>query len=239
MNVGPHILEAAHAHALREYPREACGLVVRLPLGGPSDMYWPCVNLADGQAHFILCPQDYARAEEAGEVVGIVHSHPNGAPEPSSADRVMMEQWGVPWLIISAPLGHSAWHYPTGYEAPLVGRPFSHGVLDCFSLIRDYYRLTLGITLPEFDRPDDWWAKGANLYLDNYHSAGFRDVGDSPPQAHDVILMQVRSKVPNHGAVYLGDDVILHHVMNRLSRREVYSGFWSKITTHILRHSSL
>ena len=48
--------------------------------------------------------------------------------------------------------------------------------------------------------------------------------------------MQVASPVPNHAAVYLGDGLILHHLQGRLSSRDVYGGYWQKITTHILRY---
>ena len=36
----------------------------------------------------------------------------------------------------------------------LLGRIWSYGENDCFSLIRDYYKL-LGIQLPDYERPDD------------------------------------------------------------------------------------
>jgi hypothetical protein len=50
----------------------------------------------------------------------------------------------------------------------------------------------------------------------------------------DCFLMQVASPVPNHAAVYLGDGLILHHLQGRLSSRDVYGGYWQKVTTHIL-----
>jgi cell wall-associated NlpC family hydrolase len=51
--------------------------------------------------------------------------------------------------------------------------------------------------------------------------------------------MQVASPVPNHAAVYLGDGLILHHLQGRLSSRDVYGGYWQKVTTHALRHPLL
>jgi cell wall-associated NlpC family hydrolase len=52
----------------------------------------------------------------------------------------------------------------------------------------------------------------------------------------DCFLMQVASPVPNHAAVYLGDGLILHHLQGRLSSRDVYGGYWQKVTTHVLRY---
>ena len=47
--------------------------------------------------------------------------------------------------------------------------------------------------------------------------------------------MQVLSNVPNHAAIYLGGDVIGHHLYGRLSGRDVYGGYYKKHTTHVLR----
>ncbi|RKH93607.1 C40 family peptidase [Corallococcus sp. AB038B] len=235
LTLADDVLSAALTHAQADYPRESCGLVV---LVDGAQRYRPCRNLAAGQAHFVLAPEDYAQAEGEGEVVAVVHSHPNAAPEPSEADRVMMERWGLPWLILNVPVGHWRLYFPDGYRPPLVGRTFSHGVLDCYSLIQDYYWERLGLALPDFERPDDWWAKGGNLYLEGFGRAGFVDVTGKAPREHDVLLMQLRAPVPNHAGVYLGGDVLLHHVMGRLSGRETYSGFWERITQRVVRHAS-
>lgn len=222
----------AIVHARAAYPREACGLVV---IGRGRERYWPCENRADGTDHFVMDARDYAAAEEAGDVVAVVHSHPNAQPDPSQADRVACEASGLPWFIVGIPNERWAELRPVGYQAPLVGRQFSHGVLDCYALIRDHYAQALRIALPDFERADNWWHRGGNLYIENFQRAGF-SVVSGEPQANDVLLMQVQSKVPNHGAVYLGDGMILHHLHGRLSCREPFGGYWQKHCTHILRH---
>lgn len=227
--------EAALQHALAEYPREACGLAVIVK---GRLRYWPCKNLAVGTDQFILDPQDYLAAEMAGDIVGIVHSHPDAPCTPSQADQVACEASGLPWHIVSAPAGQ--WHYmePVGYQAPLVGREWCHGVLDCYSLIRDWYAAERGLQLPDFKRQDEWWMRGENLYIDHFREAGFVEVDHDDIQPGDGILMQLGSPVPNHGAVYLGDNRIMHHIHKRLSCREVYGEFWRQHTTHVLRHEN-
>lgn len=234
MNLSKTVMQAIRAHAEREFPRESCGLVVVVK---GRMRYLPCANIADKNEHFVIAADDLINAEETGTVAMVVHSHPNIAPQPSQADLVGIEKTGVPWLIINIPTGAHTITAPTGYRAPLVGREFSHGVLDCLTLIQDYYRETLGITLPDYQRDDCWWEKGQNLYLDLYQDCGFELV--EIPRQHDVLLMQVMSGVPNHGAIFLGDGCILHHQMGRLSSRDVYGGWHRKITTHVLRHRSL
>jgi len=226
----------ALAHAAREFPREACGLLV---IHKGRETYVPCRNIGVGTDQFVIHPEDYVRADRLGEIVGVFHSHPNLPAEPSQADKVACEASGLPWFILSFPSGQ--WHemQPSGYIAPLVGRAWAHGVLDCYSVIQDWYRAERGIDLPNFDRFDEWWKRGQNLYLDNFGSAGFEALGAVQSQemeVGDVLLMQVASPVPNHASIYLGDGLILHHLQGRLSSRDVYGGYWQKITTHILRH---
>jgi proteasome lid subunit RPN8/RPN11 len=235
-------------HALAEYPRECCGLIV---LRGDAEIYVPCRNMAATPTEqFAMAPEDYAHAEDCGAVVAVVHSHPGAPARPSVADRAMCEQSGVErWVIVS--LGVQAdgaiaiddWHEfgPSGYGAPLIGRQFAHGVHDCYALIRDWYRLERGVGLTDFDRVDGWWDDGAsNLYLDNFAAAGFVDAGqDAEPQVGDVLLMQIRSKngVPNHAGIYLGDSVFLHHMHGRLSGRAVWGGMWAHSLRTILRYA--
>lgn len=239
----PDTLDAIREHALAEYPRECCGLVAIVK---GRERYIPCRNQAEtASEHFILHPEDYANADEQGEIVAVVHSHPDVAARPSEADRVACEASGLPWLICSVIDGAATevcQFEPAGYEAPLVGRSFHHGVLDCYTLIRDFYARELGITLPDFVRPDNWWNDGhSNLYLDHFRDAGCEPIPDGDPmQRGDIILMQIRSQngVPNHAAVYLGDGLILHHLYGRLSSRDVYGGQWSQLTRLIVRHAS-
>ena len=228
-------LAQVRLHAQDDYPRESCGLVV---IERGRQVYLRCRNLAQGTEHFIIDPADYAAAEDRGAVALVVHSHPNLPPTPSQPDMVGCEASGLPWLIVSWPTGAVHQFAPTGYQAPLTGRVFAHGLLDCYSLIRDYYWLTLGIQLPDFPRVDDWWHKGQNLYMEGFESAGFVRV-DGEPRLHDGLLMQMRSPVPNHGAVYVGDGYVLQHLVGRLSSRDVYGGWLQKHHTHTLRHRRL
>lgn len=168
-----------------------------------------------------------------------MHSHPYQPPVPSQADRVGCEASGVPWIILGWPSGVLQKICPTGYVAPLIGRVFCHGVLDCYTLVRDYYQQHLQILLPDFERQDQWWKAGGNLYRENFARAGFVEIAPESIRCHDVIVMQLGSNVANHAACYLGDGLILHHPMNRLSGRDVFGGFWKKNAVLYLRHQEL
>ena len=227
MTIHSDILE----HAKECYPSESCGLIVIVK---GRKRYKPCRNIATG-LQFAIHPEDYADAEDSGVIDTVVHSHPNLSPSPSPADLIGCEQSGLKWLIISYPSGNIHEFKPTGYVLPLFGRSFQHGSIDCYTFIRDYYKQELNIELPDYQRKDEWWLC-ENLYLDNFKAAGFRVVDEL--QEHDGILMRVGSPVPNHGAIYLGDNKIGHHQTGRLSSKDIYGDWYAKITTHILRHKS-
>jgi proteasome lid subunit RPN8/RPN11 len=246
MSLLPATIEAMRAHALAAYPNEACGLVAVIK---GREQYVPCRNEADSPTQgFVMPGEDYIAVEEAGEITACVHSHPDDSAKASDADRVRCEASGLPWYIVAvhrdpadgstAVAGINS-IVPEGYEAPLVGRNFHHGVLDCYTLIRDWYKRERGIELPDFKRPDDWWNDGhSSLYMDHFAEAGFEPYPkDTPLEIGDVILMQIRSgnDVPNHAGVYVGDGKMLHHLLGRLSSRDVYGGQFAEATRIIVR----
>jgi proteasome lid subunit RPN8/RPN11 len=234
---------AAAEHALAQTegrpPEEVCGWVVKR---GRKQAVVPGRNLAlNRQAGFVGDPRE---AEDQGEVLLCYHTHPYLPPVPSEADKTTAEKHGIPMLILSWPVEAWGFYTPCGWRADLLGRPFVHGVLDCYTLVRDYYAEKLNITLPDFEREDNWWYKGQSLYLDNFKDAGFVRVDDEV-RPHDVILIingHPPPPVPNHAAIYLGHGMIMHHVYERLSCVQPYVtgfGYYAKMTHSIIRHHQL
>lgn len=237
-------LEAAQAHAAECYPKESCGLIV---MASDGERYVACDN-AHGKPteHFRLSGEQFAEAEELGEVKAVVHSHPNASASPSHADRVQCELSELPWHILSIGMvdgkpdfGIQGYCEPCGFEAPLEGREFAHGILDCFTLFKDFLWREYGIKVANYEREDDWWDKGQELYsMDRLNAEGFFQIKDEPKRG-DIILMNIKSKVPNHAGVYLGNGQMLHHMMNRLSCTVPYGGMWSERTCYIVRHKDM
>src|SRR5699024_617283 len=126
------------------------------------------------------------------------------------------QQSGVDWWLVCD--GNV---FKFRYLTPLLGRQFLHGVMDCYTLFRDAYHLC-GYALPDFHRPNLWWEKGENLYVDNMTEHGFYRVDE--PQEGDVVLISFGARFANHAAIYLGNQLILHHCPHRLSKRDLYGG---------------
>jgi proteasome lid subunit RPN8/RPN11 len=238
MDLTASLTTAIQAHALATYPEEACGVI-------KDGQYVRCRNVAAApRLSFRIAAR---RLASLMPVEAIVHSHPDGPDSPTADDMRQQIATAVPWIIVSTDGRNCTEPFifgDGGPVPPLVGRGFRHGVTDCYALIRDAFRIERTILLPEFPREWEWWLQDGDLYRDGFAEAGFRRLKENEsPQPWDVFLAQTpRSSVPNHGGIYVGDGLILHHLTarhpvdpTRLSAREPGSR-WQAHVTHWLRY---
>lgn len=248
-----NVIEAAKAHARKEYPNESCGIVF-------NGEYIPCQNIAgDPTVDFEISPKVYANYAKRGVIEAIIHSHPGGPLFPTEADMIGQISTNVPWGIIPLVvedevmrIGDPIMWGDMLEKAPLIGRTFVHGIHDCYAIIRDIYALGKEglsaqgvtdewpydpITLPEFPRNDAWWEEDKDLYVDGFAQAGFRVIPQHEARVGDVFLMKIRSEKVIHGGVLVTDDVIVHHLPMRASRREP-AGMWGRNAEMWLRHEA-
>lgn len=240
--------------AAEAYPEEAVWFITEAGC-------WQADNVSTDKLNkFEVSDTDSMRALKEG-MLAVIHSHPNHPPCPSEADMLGQIASGVPWAIIGTD-GNTAtkpyWWGASTPVPPLKDRHFHHGITDCYSLIRDYYRQEMAIELPEYPRSWSWWAKDGdnppkNLYVEGFASAGFvqlkMGVNDDhflglelEPEEGDMWFTQLFSPVPNHGGVYLGDGLCLHHLSSKhpvdpsrpVREEPIYR--WANHVTHWFRH---
>ena len=227
--------EAALAHAKDQDPNESCGLLLNIK---GKERYYPCRNLSMTAFQcFIIDPEDYIRADNTGDIIAVIHSHPVTPPVPSQSDKVACEQSGLVWHIVNPKT--ESWGYlePTGYKAPILGREWAWGVTDCYTLVRDWYKEKLNINLIDWQRPttledfnkDPMFEKCAE-------ETGFRELRpDEKLIDGDLLFMSIFSNNLNHVAIFINGDV-LHHLADRLSCIEPYSEWLLKCTGKRLRY---
>ena len=229
-------------HAKREDPRESCGLLLNVK---GKERYYPCRNLSitDNQC-FIIDPEDYVKADNVGEIIAVVHSHPITPPEPSQADRISCEHSKLPWYIVNPKTEQWGECKPEGYVPDILGRQWVWGITDCWALVRDWYKREKSINLIMGTRPatpeefienpmSEENGDGHNFLL----QAGFRLLEPNEKLENgDVLLMSILAKGLNHAAIFLDGDV-LHHLADRLSCREPYSEWLLKCTGKRYRYA--
>jgi proteasome lid subunit RPN8/RPN11 len=228
IEINDAIRAAALAHAQQDDPREACGLV--LVIRG-RQAYRPCRNIGEEPGDmFVIDPDDYRQAEDDGEVLAVVHSHPITPPGPNPTDRAACEASGLPWLIVNPKTLVWAEIEPCGYQAPLLGREWVWGAQDCWTLARDWYA-EQGTVLPDWPRPARASEfEEAPMFEGRWEEAGFEQIDPADMREGDAVLMAIGNTRLNHVGVYVGDQMLLHHLRGRLSSRDLYGGWLQNCT---------
>lgn len=221
----PEWIAEAKQHLQKCYPEEGCGFF-------NATGFNPVKNIHSEPTTAFQMPTDLFIENE---VLALVHSHPDGNDFPSKADMQQQIATAVPWglaVTTAESCNDFVWFGDQLPPADLLGRPFVYGVFDCYSLIRDWYRVHQNVCIPDFPRDWDFWGKKEDMYGNGFAEAGFYEIDSSvePLQPGDVFFAKVRSEIQNHGGVYVGEGQILHHVQGVLSRRSALNPWASHIT---------
>lgn len=235
-------LEDAYRHALAEHPNECCGLMVRT---ADKTVYVPCRNVADPsqiEDAFRIDPACYLRASRLGEIVAVFHSHTKRGPQPSPHDRVACDYSGLPWIICSPTMADGGmWTrlLPKPERPPLIGRPWVWEAADCYSLVRDWHVENTGLKLPDLARPESPDSDEAKAFFENnWKRLGFKAIANpAETLPGDVAMIALVSTNADHVGVILDGGMILHHLRDRPSSREIYGGWLRRRTVRIVRFS--
>ena len=227
----------ALAHAKEQDPKESCGLLIEIK---GKAKYYPCKNLSNWSNQcFIICPQDYAKAEDTGKILAVIHSHPTTQPIASQADMISCEDSKLPWHIVNPKTEQWGYYEPSGYKPPLIGRPWVWGITDCWSLVRDWYKQERGIILRDWQRPVTPEEFIENPMFEKCaEQTGFRELkADEKLENGDLLFMSIMAAGLNHVAIFLDGDV-LHHLGDRISCKEPYNEWLLKCTGMRLRYAT-
>ena len=121
------------------------------------------------------------------------------------------------------------------YQA-LLGRQWEYGANDCFSLVRDYFRLQ-GIQLPNFKRPADL-ETCESIFLLQAKACGFAEVGFEMRKPGDVLIMRLGTVTPMHAAILLENEQILHQRQDSLSTTEGLTAYYVQRVSAVFRYAT-
>nr|UVN04729.1 MAG: protein of unknown function DUF1175 [Bacteriophage sp.] len=233
----PKIKMQIMQHAKEVYPHECAGLVTQK---SRVQKYHRLDNVSqDPENESMPDETQYALASLEGEPIAFVHSHTgDGATTvPSATDLCFCDESGLSWVIVSIPEGDMRIIEPK--RRPLIGRPWALGAYDCYGLVMDFHKRH-GVTLTDRRLPFEWWKPEykEDLYRDYWREDGFiENTGD--PEVGDMIIFQLQAEKWNHAGIYVGNNNILHHAFGKLSRRDIYSGWYEQHKVLICRHKDL
>lgn len=235
-------------HSKEIYPKECCGIITNS--SGIINVI-PKINRSiTPEKSFIIYNDDISDIPQE-QIIGFYHSHKDST-EFSIADIAFSEKLNKISVLYICDKNEFKFYIPNGATIPYVGRPFFIGVLDCFTLSRDYFSRELNVDIKDLDgftnHPiisdyKEWKSDKYKNYTDNtlikdfFAQQGFQEVGDL--KKHDIILVKMPGvKFTSHICIYLGDNRILHH-FSEFSEIHSYTNVLKRLTTHTMRHSSL
>jgi proteasome lid subunit RPN8/RPN11 len=230
----PEVIAAIQQHARAEYPKEACGVIV-------NDTYVPCENIhAEPTKYFRIDPEFTGPLLVDGKLQAVIHSHPDGPNHPSITDQQAQIDMGITWGVVSVIGDEQAatavcdvlWWGDDLPEVPLEGRKFIWGIFHCYQLYRDWLYRNRGYRLPNFAYDQDFHRQGHNPFVEFCEFAGMTNLGKidiEDLQVGDMLLGHVWGPVPNHCAVFVGNDQMLHHPPGGASRKDDLLRWWPKV----------
>lgn len=225
------------AEAQKNAPHESCGFVFE------DFTIYPCKNMApDPRNYFLINPDDFDSAKAIKKVIGVYHSHPFGAAIHSELDKKNSEDTFMDSYLYSLEEDKVSVYKPMGYKQSLVRRDFCYGISDCWILVQDYYDTKLGIKMninPPRTNEHDIISKNLiqNVLIPSLiNDYGFSIIKDGELKKYDILIMKMNSSVPNHVAMYLEDNLILHALKDRGYCQTFYGNHFKNKTICKLRH---
>lgn len=118
----------------------------------------------------------------------------------------------------------------------LIGRQWEYGKADCFTLVRDWFKLQ-GVELPDYERPESTQSC-ESIFLEEAERIGFKPVTLQTRQPGDVLIMRMGTRTPMHAAVLLPDERILHQQRDSLSAVIPLSRYYLTRVAAVFRYAA-
>tara|TARA_R110001583_G_scaffold8965_3_gene42326 strand:+ start:1306 stop:2019 length:714 start_codon:yes stop_codon:yes gene_type:complete len=203
----------------------------------------PCINESSTPKDcFSISPSKFIDYTLTKKILGIYHSHPFSEERPSTHDIKASEESGIPYIIYSLKTKKKFLYYPESYQpVPLLQRPYVPGFYECTSLMKDYFKKELELSIVKWNK--NYWLpeddSKANELLSKIFSKELKEINPKKVKKHDVIVFQIKNHARFHVGMYCGKDEFMHQPAPLLSRKEVLDERWQKKIKRVYRHPDL
>ena len=232
LELSDFVVAKMRSYAIEKWPEECCGIIA-------ESRFFPQQNISPKPGvSFVM--SDEVWVEYGDSIQAVVHSHcsPVCGIEPSQPDMELQVPTAMPWGILLASKEHASkplWWGDFRLSQPLEDRPFIHGVLDCYSLVRAWYWQNKQQLVPDVPRENRWWTRQeVDLYEENYHQVGFHDIDKEDVDVGDMVIFRLHGKYSHHAGLYIGNGLMIHHLQRERSCIEPFSR-WQKFATRFTR----
>lgn len=226
MKLTQHIKERIRSHALEVSPNECCGLIVEKDA---THKAIKCRNISTSPlTSFSLDPLDYLKCSSRGKIKSVYHSHLE-EEEFSETDKTNSSYHNVNYIMFNIKNNSFREFDPKKQQTLYLNKPFKVGVNDCFTLVRDYLNENTQSQLPQevceaysFGARKENLQKAIDLIDEIALSYTKKDFLKIPAprmddlKRNDILVIGLReSLTPWHLAVYLGNNMVIHHPRNK------------------------
>lgn len=237
----------AKRHSIQNINEESCGLVFQ-----KDDIlyYLGAKNIAENRKNnFAIDPYAYLHAATTGKVIACFHSHIKNTSF-SWSDINNSFKLNLPYYLYNIKQDSMSYFSPSeckNYKKYLYLK-FDYGKNDCFSLIRNFYKNELDIEMsdPAQDRATKYippenclvWSREKYKEWANENSLVDMDANNiSQLKKYDILVFDGFNKgEPSHGMIYIGNELVLHHPFNDISKIESIRKAHFKFLKFIIRH---
>ena len=125
--------------------------------------------------------------------------------------------------------------------AHLLDKNYSDGVQDCLALVLDFYKDVYGLEFPNYARPLDFYLPPLDLAPKIIADMQFltRPLSRNQLTEGDMLGFRCNCNYTNHYAIYVGNNLFIHHMRDGKSREEALDQRWFRRLTHIHYHEDI
>ena len=232
--LGDEIKKEIRQHALDEFPKECCGLIV--PEGDGYKIV-KCRNLLNAENKFLVDPEIFNH-DDNRNFTTVYHSHTHEKyVDFSEEDELMSNKISKDFLMYNVVNDTFKYYKYKNATVPILNRIFFPPILDHVTLVIDYYKQVLNIDFKIKNHyPNYLNGKLLDFFIDN----GYKEVNSA--KKHDIILAKKENQNANSffkTLIVNSEDTFISYEAGLSRQKGIYEIENNKSEKIFMRHASM